>query len=302
MKVFLVLVAVIGIYPCSLEATIIGSDTAVSRQTRSFFKENASSNKMRGFSVFKKGFVLQNSETSVSFDAFFPISGDVVLNGGTLSLLGDLEFKNPFRIGVGSILGNSFALELPRNSSYLDFPSLYYVKVIVRLLDQIDVGQDVYSINWSFNDQYLALGLRGSNGISELKILSFDGTSLLEVASEDFGTASLNSVRWHPSSYYLATGSSTGTELKTWLFNSGTNTLQEIDSADIGATNAIAWSPNGNYLAVGRASDATLRVYPVTNGLLGTVVTAAFGSNVTVSNNALDWHSDGDRIAVGVKK
>ncbi len=303
MKISVKLLAIFFlIYPWQMQSTVIGSDGAVSRQARAFFKKATSlTNKMKGFSVFQKGFVLENPTTTASFDAFFPISGDVVLNGGTLSLLGDLEFKNPFRIGVGSIDGNSFALGLPRNTSYLDFPSLHYLKLIVSLVNQIDVGYDVYSIDWSYDDQYLAVGLRGKNGNSELKILSFDGTSLSVVITEDFGTVHLNSVRWHSTSYYLATGASGGTELKTWLFNSGTNSLQEIDSADIGTTSAVAWSPNGNYLAVGRASDTTLRMYPVTNGLLGTAVTAVFGSSVTVSNNALDWHSDGDRIVVGLK-
>jgi len=286
----------------ALQATVIGSNSAVSRQARAFFKRFSSAkNRMQGFSIFKKGVVLENPDTEVSFDAFFPISGDVVLNGGTLSLLGDLEFKNPFRIGVGSIFGNSFSLEMPRNTSYLDFPSLYYVKLIVNLMDEVYVGQKVYSVDWSYDDQYLALGLRGSNGTSELKIYEFDGAAISEVASEDFGNASLNSVRWQPSSYYLATAASSGTEFKTWLFTSGSNTLQEVGSANIGATNAVAWSPNGNYIAVGRSKDTTLRVYPVTNGSLGTVITATFGSSVTVSNNALDWHSDGDRLAVGLQ-
>jgi len=286
----------------TLQATVIGSNSAVSRQARAFFKRLSSAkNMMQGFSVFKKGIVLENPDTEVSFDAFFPISGDVVLNGGTLSLLGDLEFKNPFRIGVGSIFGNSFSLEMPRNASYLDFPSLYYVKLIVNLMSEVNVGQKVYSVDWSYDDQYLALGLRGSNGTSELRIYEFNGETISEVASQDFGNASLNSVRWHPSSYYIATAASSGTELKTWLFTSGANTLQEIDSANIGATNAVAWSPDGNYLAVGRSRSTSLRVYPVTNGSLGTVITATFGSSVTVSNNALDWHSDGDRLAVGLQ-
>lgn len=287
-----------------ISATVIGSDTNVARQARAFFRRaTSSSNKMKGFSIFKNGFVLENTDTSADFDAFFPVSGDIVLNGGTLNLLGDIEFKNPFRIGVGTIIGNEFALEFPRSISYLDFPSQYYVKLIVNLVDQATTGNDVYSIDWSYDDAYLAVGLQGSGGNNELKIFSFDGTTLTEIASEDFGANNLNTVRWSPSTDYIITGAASGgAELKSWLFTRGVNTLQEIGSVNFGIVKAVVWSPNNSYVAVGGQNTNTVSVYPIAAGLFGSVSTGTLGETVTVRNNALHWNGAGDHLAVGLQQ
>jgi WD40 repeat protein len=282
------------------QCTVIGSDSAVSRQTKAFFKKvDSLNNLMKGFSVFNEGIVLEDAETSASFDAFFPVSGDIVLNGGTLELLSDLEFRNPFRIGPGTIKGNGFALEFPRNRSYLDFPSYYYLKLIVKLLDALDVENEVYSLDWNYNDTYLAVVLKGSNGHAELKVASFDEGNLSIVSTQDFGKTTINCVRWHPSTNYLATAAESGTELKTWFFNENDQTLTEIDSANVGNTTAVQWNPDGSYLAVGRKKEQNLLIYPVSNGVLGSVKTASFGSNTAVQFNAISWHSSGNYLAVG---
>ncbi len=285
-----------------IDGTIIGSDVSVSRQTRAFFKRiTSSSNRMKGFSVFENGFVLENAQTTAQFDAFFPIRGDIVLNGGTLELLNDLEFKNPFRIGVGSIHGNGFSLGFPNNISYLDFPSKYYIKLIVNLLDTVDVGKDVYSVSWSHDDAYVALGLKGAWG-AELHVYQFTGTALSFVTQQDFGTSTINSLQWHPTSDYIAIALSSGTELQTWQFNRGTDVLSFVDSSNIGYARAVAWSPDGSYLAVGERKDSNLHLYPVTDGVLGSVWNGSLGGNKEINNNAISWKSTGDYCAIGLRR
>ncbi len=296
------LVAMLLMTVLPMRALVIGSDSAVSRQSKSFFKKVESlSNTMKGFSVFEKGIVLEDADTTVLFDAFFPVSGDVVLNGGNLSLTGDIAFKNPFRIGVGKITGNGYALELPRNISYLDFPSFYYLKLIVNLLSVINVSSQVYSIDWNYNDAYVAVALKGVNGVAELKILSFNGNSFTLVASQDFGTTTLNGVRWHPSSNYLVTAGAAGIELKVWFFNSSNNTISEISNDDVGVATAVQWNHSGSHVAVGRKTSSQLLIYPVTNGVLGTPKVGSFGNSLQVQNNAISWHSSDAYIAVGVQ-
>ena len=286
----------------SLQATIIGSDISVARQTRAFFKRVTSdSNKLQGFSVFEQGFVLENPSTIAKFDAFFPIRGDVVLNGGTLELLNDLSFSNPFRIGVGSIYGNGYSLGFPHNISYLDFPSIYYIKLIVNLIDSVNVGKDVYSVSWNYDDTYIALGLKASGVGAELQIYQFTGSAYSFVAQQDFGFDSINSLEWHPSSDYIAIALSGGAELQTWFFNRSTNQLSMVDSATIGNSRAVAWRPDGAYLAVGERSDSYIYLYPVTNGLLGSVILGSLGQTQEVLNSDLSWSSDGRYCAVGLK-
>ncbi len=282
--------------------TIIGSDVSVARQTRAFFKRiTSSSNRMKGFSVFEKGFVLENPQTTAEFDAFFPIRGDIVLNGGTLELLNDLEFKNPFRIGVGSIYGNGFSLGFPNNISYLDFPSTYYIKLIVNLLDTVDVGKDVYSVSWSYDDEYVALGLKGSLG-AELHVYKFTGTTLSFVTQQEFGTSTINSLQWNPNSDYIAIALSSGTELQTWHFNRSTDVLTLIDSSNTGYARAVAWSPDGNYLAVGERKDSNFHLYSVTDGVLGSLLNGSLGASKEVNNNAISWKSTGDYCAIGLRR
>ncbi len=276
-------------------AVTIGSDTTVSLQTRSFFKKGENStNLMKGFSVFWQGFILENANTTVSFNAFFPVSGDIVLNGGTLSLLNDIEFRNPFRIGVGTIAGNGYALEIPRTLSYLDFPSPYYIKLIIHLLASYNTTKEIMSIDWSFDNRYLAVGSRG-----QLQIYFFDGMQLSLVASQNFGLATVYAVRWKPNSTYLATGASSNPELQLWYFNTNTNSLTQTDSKHIDTIYALEWNPDGTRLAVGLKRTNTLSLYPVTNGLFGSVVTGSFGTTVDFSINGISWHESGSFIGVG---
>lgn len=286
--------------PSFLYPVVIGSDSTVSRQNKSFFKKiDNLDNLMKGFSVFEKGIVLEDSDTEVSFDAFFPVSGEIVLNGGTLKLSSDMEFRNPFRIGVGRINGNGLAMELPRNISYLDFPSIYYVKLIVKLLDSVHVGSQIYSLDWNYDETLLAVALKGSSNEHELRIYSFNGQALSQVASEDFGTATIYSARWHPAANYLATGASSGTELKIWSFNTQTNSLSETDSANIGTTYGLSWSNQGDFLAVGQRRSSSFSVYPVSNGVMGAEISGGLGSRTDVMSNAIAWHSSDNYLAIG---
>jgi len=79
-------------------AVSVGSKRAASQQKRTFLRAAYDDNELCGFAAFESGITLQDCETVCSFNAFFPVSGDIVLNGGTLNLLRDLYIKKPFSI------------------------------------------------------------------------------------------------------------------------------------------------------------------------------------------------------------
>lgn len=112
---------------------VVGSDTTVARQRKPKFPSQDVDNTMLGFSVFENGIYLEDSKTTCTFDAFFPIAGIVELNGGSLHLAHDLKFKNPLQLHSGWIYGNGFAVEFPGSSSNVDIPvSLNNVKIFLQ--------------------------------------------------------------------------------------------------------------------------------------------------------------------------
>ena len=96
----------------SLFGSVVGSDTECSRQEAVTFFEFDSNNKMNGFAHFENGFSLETPNTTCTFDSFFPVSGTVDLNVGTLFLQKDLEFDSQTNlVNMGNIYGNGFAIK-----------------------------------------------------------------------------------------------------------------------------------------------------------------------------------------------
>src|SRR5437868_4948215 len=108
----------------TLYPLVVGSDTAVSREATATFPNTDSNNTILGFGWLVNGFTLQDSTTTCTYDAAFPVSGNINLNGGTLYLSQDLQFANATALlGMGTILANSHLLDfcssitsLPTNS------------------------------------------------------------------------------------------------------------------------------------------------------------------------------------------
>jgi len=283
----------------NLRGVTVGSNSTPSRQLRTFFPAADTNNLMMGFAVFEKGFVLEDSTTTCSFDAFFPVSDDVVLNGGSLFLLRDLELKSPFTIGPGTVNGRSFTVEFPGNVSSVNIPTENHDKLL-SLVDEVDAGAIILSVDWSHDDQYLAVSLV-SSGVNELQIYYLNSLVLTLTLSQDFGVSDVRTVKWHPSDYYLALGQYGGTELQVYYLNVASGTLDNKSSDDIGDIQAVAWSPAGDYLAVGRKKSTSFIVYEVNAGVLGSSYSGSLLANSTVENNALDWDSTGSYIALGLQ-
>jgi len=283
----------------SVYGRTVGSNNLVARQKEAYFKAGAS-NQLLGFSVFEGGLIFESSNTKSDIDVFFPLSGNVVLNGGTLTLKKDLVFQSPFYLGSGIINGDFYAIEFPHNVSRLQVPCAQH-KDILSLVDQIDSVTDINSVDWSFDNQYVAVGIDGTNSSDELHIYYFDGEVLTYTASYDFSKKSVYSVRWHPSDYYLAVGKTSNDELNIFHLDVPSGVLSLTDSANVSTVHAVAWHPDGAHLAVGQSSSNVL-VYPVSSGILGSSSSVSFGSSRTVARNALDWSSNGSYLAAGLYK
>jgi len=287
-------------------STTIGSNVASSRQFKTFFPSSHIDNKMIGFTVFENGLTLEDSKTTCTFDAFFPISGDISLNGGSFYLAKDTVFKSPFKIGSGNIVGACSwrSLMFPGNVSYLNLPSENHSKILL-LADEVDIGQKVNAIDWSFDNNYLAVVSNGSEGTCELGIYHWNNLELTLTASVDFNTKDVHAVKWHPFDYYLAIGKSGADELKTFYFDTAESSLIEKDGKDVGKVYSIAWHATGNHLSVGRYKNNELTVYDVAEGMLGDsysclLYTSTYDVDVTVQKHGMDWSTTGTHVVVGI--
>ena len=119
------------LYIGNLEATTYGSYFTPSRENRPPALQNGDI--LLGFAVFYQGFELSSSSVSVTWDCYYPVGGDVSLNGGDLLLDEDFilntdasfsstssEFSN-----AGTIYGNGYVVRLPDSVNQHDFKGTF---------------------------------------------------------------------------------------------------------------------------------------------------------------------------------
>ena len=122
MNIFFALIMSLALlYESCAHALIVGSNNAVSIVTTcTIFPAADSNNTILGFTWLKNGYTLEDATTSCTFDALYPISGTINLNGGTLYLQNDMVLANPVQIeSLGTIIGNGHSLEFCESVTYL---------------------------------------------------------------------------------------------------------------------------------------------------------------------------------------
>ncbi len=287
-------------------AVDIGSDTSVDRFNTQQVLDDG--DRIAGFAGLNAGFQLFNSTVTGLFDCFFPVSGDIALNGGTLNLNQDLILENDAQIvSIGNINGNQHAFHL--SPSATEIPSGGISDCDISFLTETaDLGPNIFSIDWSYDDQFIGVGMDNGGG-DDVRVFKFDGLTLTQVASDPLENIEVNSVSWHPSEYYLAIArdnAAVGPELIVYEFN-GVNTLTQTYTVEIGANgDAVAFHPSGDYLAFTNDANANeIFIYPFnkSNGTLdeaGAVI-ENLAPNKNPDFDSISWSVDGNYLAVGTR-
>jgi 6-phosphogluconolactonase (cycloisomerase 2 family) len=279
----------------------LGSDSTTS-QAIAYSLLNGSENRIANYALMANGFGLQDSSTTCSFDSVYSTSRLILTSGGKLFLNKDLilDSKYPFPAGA-QVFGNHHYIFLKKLGSDLEFLNGSFGGL--QELDNYDMGNIVYTVDWSYDDKYVSAG-KNNGGLDDLRVFEFDGQNLTSVFSLDF-TNHVNSVRWHPTGYFLAVGlqSISGADLFIYSWDPETTSLTLLSSFDIaGNVWAVDWSANGSYLAVGR-SNGLVRIYSFDGTVVSFVTELNLtGPNITLQKNALSWNYEGTLLAVGLSQ
>ncbi len=296
---FLSYVLVLG---SSVFAVVVGSKTTPSVQNYVEFPASDTNNTALGFASFNSGFGLQDVTTSCTYNNYLPVSSIVTLNGGTLYLRQDLILDSQAQlVSSGRIFGNNYSLELAKRPLDFDFPGL--ACIVQTGVTSFEVQDDLTSLDWSFNDDYLCFSTYNASG-PELYLGYFNGTTLTSTLSINAGT-DFQSVRWHPTQRFLAASrlQNAGNEIITYQHKIFNGTLSVVSGANVGGdVNAVCWHPSGNFLIAGTGlvgGNGQLIVYPASSAVLsaGTVINLPASS--FVSSNALSFSPGGNMLAVG---
>jgi len=298
LKSTVVLVLLPGILGSLCFAVDIGSDTEVTRFNTQQMVEDG--DRIAGFAMLDAGFLLGGHSVSATFDSFFPVSGNLEMNFGTLNLNQNLVIQNLSSIDHwGNLNGNGHIFELAQDLCCLPAESGVSIYSITFTFDDTEEAS-VNSVHFAFDSLYLAEGEGTIFSVDEVINENF----LSNGASVDLGRT-VNSVKWHPSKDFIAVGieAGAGDELFTYTFDRVGNTLTLIDSVNFGiagnAVNEVAWHPDGGHLAV--ASDANaneILVYEMDSaGNFGASASISFTPDATT----VDWSADGTFLAVGTR-
>jgi WD40 repeat protein len=163
----------------------------------------------------------------------------------------------------------------------------------LTLVNSLDFGQHVESVNWSPDGQYLAAG--GSS--SKFSIYTFNNNSLTLVTALDlsgigYGTLSVN---WSPDGHSVAIG--VGNTIQIYYFTGSSVSL--LASQDYGNyIYEVNWSPDGHMLAVGGPTSnesAQIHIYRFSGSSLNLLATQACAGIA----RSVDWSIDSLLLGVG---
>jgi len=285
-------------------AVDIGSDTAPSRfATQQILNDG---DRIAGFAALDGGFKLSSVAVTGIFDSFFPVTGVIDLNGGTLQLNRDLVLHNVSRIEfVGDILGNYFAFDLAASSSCIIDLDPNVATCQVSLLNTQALLTTPFAMDWSYDDQYIGVGTSGTGAGDEIDVFSFTESAITFETSFESDNTAVYALRWHPNAYFLAIGTSTAAgalpELRILEFDPAGPSLMQTDSVNAGTLcTSVAWHPSGDYLAVGFFSTLVeVRIYSVSGtGTLSFLTGVDLTQSVYLQT--MDWDPSGTYLSVGL--
>ncbi len=167
---------------------------------------------------------------------------------------------------------------------------MYEVCVTFNELAQFEHGAGVFTVDWSADCKFIAMGGTASGGVT-VRVFDED-LNLLDSRSD---LASGGEVCWRPDNNFLAAVASGADNITVYSFD-GTTLAPEAQLTTGEILTTCDWSPDGKYLATGEAIiGSDLNVY-----LFDGVSTLTLKDTFTHGGNIseLRWSPDGTHIAM----
>jgi hypothetical protein len=284
-------------YQSSVLAVTYGSDTAVSIESP-LNVPPSTDNVIKTFACLKYGLGFQDSATTCSFQSVFPVSGPVFLRGGKLYLQSDLTLSNTATFAdLGTIMGQDHMVTLCENATNFASETNPSGAFVLNLIARDTLAVPSRTFDWSYDGKYVIVGTTGLS-FQDIYIYEFTGTSLILRANFDAPPLSINSVRWHPNSYYFAIGGSTLSNMVRSYQFTPPSTVTTGGSISFSAPYSIAFNKKGTHLAVGGTA-STINVYSYTlngsGGALSLVSTSTNSLGGDVSYDSIVWAPAGNK-------
>ncbi len=125
-----IVVALLCLHVSNMQSTTYGSYSTPSREAKPPALNDGDS--LIGFAVFYQGFALSGSSVSVTWDCYYPVGGDISLNGGNLLLNEDFILNTDASFtptggnqNGGTITGNVYVVSLPDGVNQYDFQGTF---------------------------------------------------------------------------------------------------------------------------------------------------------------------------------
>jgi WD40 repeat protein len=136
--------------------------------------------------------------------------------------------------------------------------------------DTVDIGTEVYSVDWSPVGNFISVGGNPTGDNEEVQVYEFDTNTetlfLLSQTKKDFN-GTVNKVEWHPSGDYMSVVGTGTPDAQIYEFSG--NVLSAIPTATLffesGTDFFFDISPDGNYMVIIDEGESKLRLYDVSS-------------------------------------
>lgn len=281
----------------------------------------------KGNLVFDNKIVLESNPGNGSMPASLTLldGTDYTTTSGGLNISAWHPSGNVLAIGGQRVIGT------PGFANHNELRLFSFDGASLTALTSQDYGTNfnnqVQALAWTPDGRFLAVGgtladtVGGFANTDELRIYSFNGSTLTAVTSQPYGTAGAGQIydlSWNPDGKTIALvgriqaavgGFPAADSIRLYSFN-GTS-LTALTSQPYGPgsqTLRAAWSPDGKTLAIGGGSPTAvggfantdqLRLYSFNGSTLTALTSRPYGSSSAFNVYALAWSPDGKSLTFG---